>query len=537
MLISLHTTQSRLLAWSYQQATLLCLILITIGLLTACTTNPVTGKRELSLVSEQQELAIGKQYYGPYRQAQGGDYVVDPTLTDYVQSVAQRLVQVSDRKLDYEFQVINDGTPNAWALPGGKIAIHRGLLLALNSEAELAAVLAHEIIHAAARHSAQSMQRDMLLQGAVMAASVALADTKHRDLGLLGANLGAQLTGLHFGRDAEREADLYGIRYMLRAGYDPQAAIALQETFVRLKNNKQPGWIEGLFASHPPSQERVQNNRQLVQSLGNPGGRMGEDAYQRATAHLRKTREGYQKYDQAVQAVAENNLQHALTLVNQALQIEPKEALFHGLRGEIRQKQGRDTDALTNFNRALGFNPHYYRFHFARGLLHQKRQQPVAAQRDLEASVALNPTAAGVFGLGELAQARGDQAMAINYFHQVAKTQSALAKPAGKQLAQLDLAKHPARYLLTQLAVDAKQRLVIKVQNTSQVQVHQIRLWLGERVGAGVQEKTTIRLPQTVPAEQSIVVKTQMTVPDQATLRRLVIKVDQARVWGDSQSP
>ena len=130
MSFSLRFTRSGLPAWSRQRFLSFCLLgIITGGLLSACTTNPVTGKRELSLVSEQQELAMGKQLYLPYRQAQGGDYVVDPGLTRYVQSVAQRLAKVSDRKLDYEFQVINDSTPNAWALPGGKIAIHRGLLL------------------------------------------------------------------------------------------------------------------------------------------------------------------------------------------------------------------------------------------------------------------------------------------------------------------------------------------------------------------------------------------------------------------------
>lgn len=124
-----------------------------------CAVNPVTGHNEIAFVSESQELAIGQKNYAPYRQAQGGDYVVEPELTRYVKSVGERLAKVSDRKLPYEFNVINDSTPNAWALPGGKISINRGLLVELRSEAELAAVLAHEIVHAAARHSAQSMER------------------------------------------------------------------------------------------------------------------------------------------------------------------------------------------------------------------------------------------------------------------------------------------------------------------------------------------------------------------------------------------
>ncbi len=117
-----------------------------------CATNPVTGKRELGLVPKSYELQIGSKQYLPSRQMQGGDYVVDPELTKYVNGVGQRLAAVSDRKLPYEFVVLNNSVPNAWALPGGKITINRVLLTVLNREAELSAVLGHEIVHAAAKH-------------------------------------------------------------------------------------------------------------------------------------------------------------------------------------------------------------------------------------------------------------------------------------------------------------------------------------------------------------------------------------------------
>ena len=121
-------------------------------LLTGCVINPVTGDRELALVSAEQEIAIGEQQYEPSQQMQGGEYTLDPELTSYVAGVGQKLAAVSDRQLPYEFVVLNSSVPNAWALPGGKIAVNRGLLTELDSEAELAAVLGHEIVHAAARH-------------------------------------------------------------------------------------------------------------------------------------------------------------------------------------------------------------------------------------------------------------------------------------------------------------------------------------------------------------------------------------------------
>ena len=141
-------------------------------LASACATNPVTGESDFMIVSEAQELDLGRQNYAPMQQAQGGVYDIDPELTRYVQQVGGKLAAVSDRPLPYEFVVLNNSVPNAWALPGGKIAINRGLLTELSSESELAAVLGHEIVHAAAKHSAQQMSRGALLEGVVLATAV-----------------------------------------------------------------------------------------------------------------------------------------------------------------------------------------------------------------------------------------------------------------------------------------------------------------------------------------------------------------------------
>lgn len=107
---------------------------------------------------------MGAEQYIPTQQTQGGRFYVDPELTLYVQQVGQKLARVSDRPdLPFEFVVLNSSVPNAWALPGGKIAVNRGLLVLLEDEAELAAVLGHEIVHAAARHSAAAMSQQTLL--------------------------------------------------------------------------------------------------------------------------------------------------------------------------------------------------------------------------------------------------------------------------------------------------------------------------------------------------------------------------------------
>ena len=165
-------------------------------MLVACVTNPVTGKKEVRIVGEDWELDVGKQQYAPLRQMQGGDYVVDPAVERYVNSVGQKLAKVSDRELPYEFNVINDSTPNAWALPGGKISINRGLLVELQNEAELAAVLGHEIVHAAAGHGARGVTRGAALQAGVVAVLVGTQGKVDPNVAQLGASVGAQLINL-----------------------------------------------------------------------------------------------------------------------------------------------------------------------------------------------------------------------------------------------------------------------------------------------------------------------------------------------------
>jgi len=224
-------------------------------LIGSCATNPVTGKNELLLVGEDWELNVGKQNYLPLRQSQGGDYTADPGVEEYVRSVGNKLAKHSDRKLPYEFNVINDSTPNAWALPGGKISINRGLLYEMSDEAELAAVLAHEIVHSAAKHGARGQSRGVLLQGAVIAATVAGSRKGYGQAAQTTSAIAAQLANQKYGRNQELESDLYGMRYMSAAGYDPQGAVDLQQTFVRLSKGRKSDLLSNLFASHPPSQQ------------------------------------------------------------------------------------------------------------------------------------------------------------------------------------------------------------------------------------------------------------------------------------------
>jgi predicted Zn-dependent protease len=327
-------------------------VILSAALVTGCAVNPVTGDREFMLVSSEQELALGAQNYVPTQQSQGGPYDTDPVLTQYVQSVGQRLAAVSDVPLPYEFTVLNNSVPNAWALPGGKIAINRGLLTEINSEAELAAVLGHEIVHAAARHTAQQMSRGMLMQGLVVATSVATNDSSYGDMAVGGASVAAQLVTMKYGRGAELESDKYGMRYMSRAGYDPQGAVELQRTFVRLSEGRDADWLSGLFASHPPSNERVEANIETAAKLP-AGGTLGVDSFRAAMQKTVDARPAYDAYDEGRKALSDKKPDEALALAEKALDLYPAEAHFHALRGDVRLVKEQYDMAVTNYDRAI----------------------------------------------------------------------------------------------------------------------------------------------------------------------------------------
>ncbi|MFC1664119.1 M48 family metalloprotease [Pseudomonadota bacterium] len=452
-------------------------LILVFSFLTGCATNPVTGKNELNFVSGARELEIGKQQYLPSRQMQGGDYNVDAELTKYVNQVGQRLAKVADRKLPYEFVVLNNSTPNAWALPGGKIAINRGLLLELENEAQLAAVLGHEVVHAAARHGAKSMERGMLMQGAVLVVGVAAAssDSGGGQLAVLGSQLAAGLMTQKYGRDAELESDYYGMKYMSLAGYDPKAAVELQQIFVRLSEGKNPNWLEGLFASHPPSQERVEANKVTVSEFPK-GGRIGKEEYQRRIAHLVETKEAYENYVKGKEALGKGQQSEALNLAEQAIKIEPKEALFYGLRGDTRFKQEQFNKAVKNYSKALSLNDQFYYFYVRRGQTRQRLGDSAGARQDLESSMKLLPTAQASNALGNLYLAAGDRNSAVGYFSSAANSDTEVGREAYTSLVKIDLSENPSSYLELKWGIDNRRMMVIEVGNPTPIAVNQLQI-------------------------------------------------------------
>ena len=438
-------------------------------LLTACSTNPVTGKRELSLMSEAAELSMGKKMYLPLQQQSGGAYNLNPNLSAYVSGVGQRLAAVSHRPgLPYEFVVLNNSTPNAWALPGGKIAINRGLLLELEDEAALAAVLGHEIVHVTAKHSARQQDNAMLMGLGVQLIGVGARNNKYGQLINQGANLGGAALMSRYGRDDELESDFYGMQYMVDAGYNPEAAVDLQKTFVRLSASRQTDWLSGLFASHPPSQQRVQANEARALAL-NAGGVRNQT--QHAIKQLVKDKPAYDHYEEGKKAYTDKNIDEASRLAKQAIALQPKESLFHELLALSQQQQKQPKTALKTFDKAITLNGRLFSHYLYRGLLLKDMNRPSEAEQDLLHSVKLLPTSIAQQTLGELARSAGNTAQAIQYFKTVASSQNGYQQAAQIALAELNLPTEPSKYFRTELTPAKNGEILVRIQNVSPIPV------------------------------------------------------------------
>lgn len=406
-------------------------IFLAIGM-TGCAVNPVTGERELQLISEQGEIELGEENYAPLRQMQGGDYPLEPGLIDYVQRVGQRVARESDRPdLPYEFTVIHSDVPNAWALPGGKIAINRGLLVSFESEAELAAVLAHEVAHAAARHSAQQMERRLILQAGVIAIAAAGSDSQYADAIVGSATVGAGLIAQRYSRGAELEADRYGTRYMHEAGYNPMGAVRLMERFVALSEGNRQGWLDGLFASHPPSRERVEANRQLANRLGTEGD-WGREPFMAATRQLRANEAAYETAQEARERLNDGSLEEARQLARQAREAIPDEPRFFALMGDIHQAAKRPAQALTAYREAAEREPGYFQHHLMIGLVEAESGNDETARVALNRSIERLPTAPAHLHLGHIERRAGNREAAITHYRVAAQSDS----PAGQEARQ-----------------------------------------------------------------------------------------------------
>jgi predicted Zn-dependent protease len=241
--------------------------LVIAGVLTlapsGCARNPVTGKNEISLVSESQEIQMGKEAAQQVEQSIG--FYKDPAVQAYVSGIGMKMAKASERpNLPWEFHVVNDASVNAFALPGGFIYVTRGLMTAINDEAELATVVGHEIGHVTNRHSVQQMSKQQLAQIGLVAGSILSSDIA-KMAGLASQGLG--ILFLKYSRDAENQADKAGFRYALNQNYNVGEMANVFQTLDRMSQVSGGGKLPEWLSTHPDPGTRVQNTEARLDTL------------------------------------------------------------------------------------------------------------------------------------------------------------------------------------------------------------------------------------------------------------------------------
>ena len=334
-----------------------------------CVVNPVTGEKELSLVSSTEEIGMGDAIHPGVIYEYDGEYQ-DPELKRYLGSIVMRLHRVSHRAdMPIDFKILNASLFNAFAIPG-HVYVTRGALARMRNEAEFAAVMGHEMAHYTARHSASQMSRSRLLNvglglGAGAASLFLPENSAYGDVALGLGTAGVKLAQLHYGRSQEEQADRVGTYYLYRAGYEPARMIDMQQLLQSLSGGGEVSWIEEYFSTHPRGERRVQRIQEVIQEYQLDDGRhlQGDgtfaERWQRRLKPLRDRQPAFDAFDQAQALAGKKEYQKALEACRRAQKLAPGQAPFHRLEGDLLRLLGQPDPAQRAYRDALQIDPRY----------------------------------------------------------------------------------------------------------------------------------------------------------------------------------
>lgn len=244
--------------WTYSG-----ILIIALGLFVlSCVTTGPGGKKSFILISDQQESSLGKSVSEEVLKTEKP--LKDSLWQTYLTEVGEKIVKVSDRSnLSFHFTVLDNDQINAFATPGGYLFFYTGILRMMESEDELAAVMAHEVSHVVGRHSVKTIQT---YYGGAIALSLLLGENMDKEVGQITSLVfGLALQG--YGRKNEHEADEFGLHYMTKAGYNPNGAVTMFEKLASFSGEKKRGFFESLTASHPETQERISRMKTQIAAL------------------------------------------------------------------------------------------------------------------------------------------------------------------------------------------------------------------------------------------------------------------------------
>lgn len=385
------------------------IIILALGLIllaaAACTTvNPVSGEKQFTLLSEEQEKNLGAELYPQYTQQFNGLFQ-DNNLQQYVTTVGRKVASFSHRpNLNYEFNVVNSSEANAYALPGGKITITRGLLGRLEDEAQLASVFGHEVGHVAALHTVQSYTRGIMAN--VLLAGVGLylekKQVKNREYYMLGSSLVTNLVLMKYSRDQERQSDALGIDYTAKSGYDPAQFIGAMQVLKSLEK-REPHKFEALIRTHPLNDERIASAQQAFQAkYAQYAGVRNQDQFRTALTTIKQTEAAYALYDKGEASMNNQHVEAALGYLKDAADQAPGQAIIRAAYGRALYESGRPAAAYTELDRASQIYPDQFHIRLFKGMTDLETARFQEAISDLTRANQLIPDQAPVqFFLGK----------------------------------------------------------------------------------------------------------------------------------------
>lgn len=281
--------------------------------------DPLTGRKTLTLLSNEQEIQIGKKYVPQAINENEGQYP-DKEVQNYIKKVGYKIADTTPRKVDYQFYIVNSKDINAFALPGGPVFINRGLILTLDNESELAAVIAHELGHINARHHAKFLEKTYGINILLNILAVATANSSYQNLIMQTAQIGAGLLQLKYSRDQENEADALGVRFAYQSGYDPQGLIGVFNKFKSMEQgNRPPEWL----STHPLPETRIKNVSELIRKKYPDQLLLKKDSqeFQLIKQKIVKTEVSYDYVEKAKQDIKNKDLQSAIKNLNSAISL------------------------------------------------------------------------------------------------------------------------------------------------------------------------------------------------------------------------
>ena len=357
------------------------------GFLLGCAANPVTGKSQLMLVSEDQEIEIDRQN-SPYQFSTDYGSIQDNNLNNYINQTGKKISVLTHRPhMPYSFRGVNAAYVNAYAFPGGSIAATRGILIELRNEAELSALLGHEMGHVNARHTAEQMSKGALTN-ALIGGIAAFAGTQSSGLGNLASQLGMLGAGAllaHYSRDNERQADALGLEYMVKAGYNPNGFVGLMD-MLRNTSKHEPSAIELMFSTHPMSDERYSTAVQTVQTKYRHAQNLPfyRERYMDHTVKLREIKGAIEAMQKGERAMAGEKYDEAETYFEKALKQAPDDYAGLVMMAKCQMVREKYSEADRFVKKAKNVYPQEAQAYSLAGFVNMNQKQYDSAYEDFK---------------------------------------------------------------------------------------------------------------------------------------------------------